>query len=290
MNLAVALRLGRVSNLPTVWSNVLTGAALAGAASADARLLILLVAASLFYVGGMFLNDAFDHAFDARLRPERPIPAGLVSAAQVHAFGFGMLAGGLALLAWAGYGYAPLAQWRPLAGGLALAAAIVYYNWHHKNNPLSPLIMGLCRMLVYVTAALAVAALVPARVGIAAVVLLCYLIGLTYAAKKEHLGRLENAWPLVFLAVPVIYGVYLATLQPMVAWPLILLAAWTAYAVWLLRRRKPGDVPRAVVSLIAGISVVDAMLLAGAGHILFAWLALGAFILTLALQRWITGT
>ena len=290
MNLAVAFRLGRVSNLPTVWSNVLTGAALAGAATADARLLILVVAASLFYVGGMFLNDAFDHVFDARARPERPIPAGLVSPAQVHAFGFGMLACGLALLAWAGYGFAPFAQWRPLAAGFALAAAIVYYNWHHKNNPLSPLIMGVCRMLVYVTAAMAVAAAVPGPVGIAAVVLLCYLIGLTYAAKKEHLGRLDNAWPLAFLAVPLVYGVYLATSQPTAVWPLALLALWAAYAVWLLRRRKPGDVPRAVISLIAGMSVLDAMLLTGAGHVMFAWLALAAFVLTLALQRWITGT
>jgi hypothetical protein len=62
------------------------------------------------------------------------------------------------------------------------------------------------------------------------------------------------------------------------------------YALWLLRRRKPGDVPRAVVSLIAGISLLDAMLLAGAGYVLFAWLAVVAFVITLALQRWISGT
>ena len=51
MNLSVALKLGRVSNLPTVWSNVLTGAALAGAVAADCRLLVLVVSLSLFYVG-----------------------------------------------------------------------------------------------------------------------------------------------------------------------------------------------------------------------------------------------
>jgi 4-hydroxybenzoate polyprenyltransferase len=264
--------------------------ALSGAATADCRLLILVVSLSLFYVGGMFLNDAFDHGFDAKARPERPIPSGQVSAAQVHAFGFGMMACGLALLAWVGYGYEPLTRWRPVAAGFALAAAIVFYNWHHKNNPLSPLVMGVCRMLVYLTAALAVVAVVPSQVMIAAVVLLCYLIGLTYAAKKEHLGGPENVWPLVFLAVPVIYGIYLATAQPMVVLPLVLLAAWALYALRLLRRRKPGDVPRAVVSLIAGISLLDAMLLAGAGQFLFAWLAVAAFVITLMLQRWISGT
>ena len=145
-------------------------------------------------------------------------------------------------------------------------------------------------MLVYLTAALAVSAIVPQPVIAAAVVLLCYLIGLTYAAKKEHLGRLENIWPLAFLAVPLIYGIYLAPSQPAAALPLLLLTAWAFYALWLLRRRRPGDVPRAVVSLIAGISLLDAMLLAGTGHILFAWLAIAAFAATLSLQRWITGT
>jgi len=290
MKLSVALKLGRVSNLPTIWSNVLTGMALAGTATADCRLLLLVVSLSLFYVGGMFLNDAFDHGFDAKARPERPIPSGQVSAAQVHAFGFGMMAVALALLAWAGYGYEPFTQFRPVLAGLALAAAIVFYNWHHKNNPLSPLVMGLCRMLVYVTAALAVSAIVPQAVVIAAVVLLCYLIGLTYAAKKEHLGRLENIWPLAFLAAPVIYGLYLALAQPAVVLPLVLLVVWASYALWLLRRRKPGDVPRAVISLIAGISLVDAILLSGAGQYLFACLAVTAFAITLALQRWITGT
>ncbi len=125
---------------------------------------------------------------------------------------------------------------------------------------------------------------------IAALVLLCYLIGLTYAAKKEHLGRLENMWPLAFLAVPVGYGMLLALTQPMVLLPLILLAAWALYALWLLRRRKPGDVPRAVVSLIAGIALLDAMLLVAAGAMAMAWLAMAAFLLTLVLQRWVTGT
>ena len=290
MRLGVALKLGRVSNLPTVWSNVLTGMALAGTATADGRLLLLVVSLSLFYVGGMFLNDAFDHDFDAKARPERPIPSGQASAAQVHAFGFGMMAVALALLAWVGYRYEPLTQWRSVAAGLGLAAAIVFYNWHHKNNPLSPLVMGVCRMLVYLTAALAVTAVVPWQVIVAAVVLLCYLIGLTYAAKKEHLGRLENIWPLAFLAVPVIYGIHLALAQPIALLPLVLLSAWGLYALRLLRRRKPGDVPRAVVGLIAGISLLDAMLLAGSGHVLFACLAAMAFVITLALQRWIAGT
>lgn len=290
MDLSVAFKLGRVSNLPTVWTNVLTGAALAGTASADARLAVLLTALSLFYVGGMFLNDAFDAAFDAKARPERPIPSGQVSAAQVYALGFGMLALGVALLAWVGYGWEPFTQWRPGLAGFALAAAIVFYNWHHKENPLSPLIMGLCRVLVYLAAAFAVVAEPPPAVYIAAAMLLCYLIGLTYAAKKEHLDRLDGFWPLAFLALPIIYGIALS-IEQHIAWlALAAFAAWIAFALRLLVRRRPGDVPRGVVSLIAGISLLDAVLLAGHGAAGLAALAVVAFVLTLALQRWVSGT
>jgi len=290
MQLATALSLGRISNLPTVWTNVLVGMALAGGVALDARLPLLLVALSLFYVAGMFLNDAFDRDFDARNRPERPIPSGQVSAAKVFIWAFGMLAFGTALLAWVGYGFAPFTQWRPVLAGVALGGAIVFYNARHKDNPLSPLVMGVCRMLVYVTAGFALSHMLPAHLYVAAAVLLCYLIGLTYAAKQEHLNRLGAAWPLAFLAVPVVYGATLVPAVPLVLLPLGLLLAWIVYALFLLRRRSKGDVPRAVITLIAGISLVDAMLLSGSGAPLFAALAFGAFLLTLALQRWVSGT
>ena len=290
MKLSIALKLGRVSNLPTVWTNVFTGMALAGGVAADPRLAILLLSLSLFYVGGMFLNDAFDSDFDAKARPERPIPSGQVSAGQVYGIGFGMLAAGIALLAWIGYGLDPFTQWRPVLTGAALAVAIVFYNWHHKDNPLSPLVMGACRFLVYLSAGFAVVAVLPAGVYVAAGVLLCYLIGLTFAAKKQHLGTLDNFWPLAFLLVPVIYGVYLSIAQPLAWLPLVIFAGWILYALKLLRRRAKGDVPRAVVSLIAGIALLDATILAGSGNWTLAVLALGAFVLTLTLQRWVSGT
>ena len=73
MTLTLALRLGRISNLPTVWTNVLTGAVLAAGVgeALSGKLPLLLIALSLFYVGGMFLNDAFDAEFDAKNRPEQ---------------------------------------------------------------------------------------------------------------------------------------------------------------------------------------------------------------------------
>lgn len=290
MRLPVALRLARISNLPTVWSNVLVGVALAGGAWNDPRLPLVLLSLSLFYTGGMLLNDAFDREFDARERPERPIPAGEASATEVFAYGSGMLGAGLALLL-PGQGGGTASPWGAAGSGLALAATILLYNVHHKANPLSPLLMGICRMLVYLTAALAVASsALPATLYISALVLLCYLVGLTYAAKQEHLDRLDNAWPLLLLAVPLLYGLDLARQQPLVLLPLLALLLCSTLSVRRLRRRARGDVPAAVAALIAGISLLDAMLLAGLGQVVPMMLALGAFALTLLAQRRVSGT
>jgi 4-hydroxybenzoate polyprenyltransferase len=290
MNWGAALRLGRVSNLPTVWTNTLAGIVLAGGSALDARTLPLLLALSLFYVAGMYLNDAYDAEIDARERPERPIPSGQVSAETVFAVGFGMMALGLALLAWIGYGVRGGTGIGPVLGGLGLGAAIVIYNRRHKDNPLSPVLMGICRVLVYATAGLAIAYELPPALLFGALLLLCYLIGLTYVAKQETLGEVRNLWPLVFLAAPVVYALTVAAQNATAAILCLGFVIWIGVALWFLRRRQPGDVPRAVISLIAGISLLDAVLLAAAGATQIAWLAVLAFLLTLALQRAVPGT
>lgn len=290
MNWVVALRLGRVSNLPTVWTNTLAGIVLTGGDIADRRAMPLMVAMSLFYVAGMYLNDAYDAGIDARERPGRPIPSGQVSAETVFALGFGMMVLGLALLAWTGYGVAAGTGFGPVMGGLGLGAAIVLYNRRHKDNPMSPVLMGICRVLVYVTAGLAVASELPTPLWIGALLLLCYLIGLTYVAKQETLGEVRNLWPLLFLGAPLVYALA-GALESLTAAALgAAFVVWVGVALWFLRRRRPGDVPRAVVSLIAGISLLDAVLIAGAGQLAVAWLAVLGFMLTLFLQRFVAGT
>jgi hypothetical protein len=290
MSWQVALRLGRVSNLPTVWTNTLAGIVLAGGSALEIWTLPLLVALSLFYVAGMYLNDAFDAAVDATERPERPIPAGLVSAETVFTIGFSMMALGLGVLLWVGFGIPGGGGIDPVFGGLGLCGAIVLYNRRHKDNPLSPVLMGICRVLVYVTAGLAVTSELPAALRTGALMLLCYLIGLTYVAKQETLGEVRNLWPLLFLAAPVAYGLSLSTGDPSSAVMLAIFTAWIVVALWFLWRRRPGDVPRAVISLIAGISLLDALLIAGAGDASIAWLAVAGFALTLACQRFVPGT
>jgi 4-hydroxybenzoate polyprenyltransferase len=290
MSWSVALRLGRISNLPTVWTNVLAGIVLSGAPVAAPSAALLLLSLSLFYVGGMFLNDAFDSEFDRRNRPDRPIPAGEVAAATVFVYGFGLLAVGFALLLALGYGMPAGTGWRaPLAGAI-LAAAIVLYDSWHKENPVGPLLMGLCRLLIYVIAGLALAGAVPERLLLAAIVLLCYLIGLTYVAKQESLQRVENLWPLLFLAAPFAYGIpYVLEGGAALVLYLCLLATVVAALVLLFRPGAP-DVPHAMMLLIAGVSLLDGLFMAGQGQMLLAGAAVAAFLLTLGFQRFIAGT
>jgi 4-hydroxybenzoate polyprenyltransferase len=178
--LRTALRLGRVSNLPTVWTNVMAGLALNGG-PLEARVIVpVALACSLFYVAGMYLNDAFDWRWDAQHRPERPIPAGEVSARTVYVAGFAMMAAGLVLLA-LGPGHPT-----PLFGGLGLGACILLYDLSHKNNPLSPVVMGLCRVAVYVIAGLAASDHLAKAVYVGGSLQLAYLIGLTLVARHEH--------------------------------------------------------------------------------------------------------
>lgn len=283
------LALGRVSNLPTVWSNVLAASALAlaseGGAWSGATLAGALVALSLMYVGGMYLNDACDAEIDARERPERPIPSGRIARATVFRIGFGLLASAVLVLM--------LMGWAAGVAALGLAAAVVAYNLHHKGFALSPVVMGVTRLLVYVAAGAAMSgALMTGSVWLAGAALLSWIIGLTYAAKQERIDAVRHVWPLVFLAAPIAYGLWRAT-EPALVGVLaftVALTVWALHALRLLARRAPGDAPRAVTSLIAGVALVDAVVAAGAGAPGVALVCVGLFVLTRMLQRHIAGT
>jgi 4-hydroxybenzoate polyprenyltransferase len=231
-----ALRLGRVSNLPTVWTNVAAGMALTGARTLPAGLLALLgLSVSLLYIGGMYLNDAFDARWDADHRPERPIPAGEVRARTVFAAGFAMLGAGVLLVAAGIRG-----GQHPLIPALALAALILLYDVSHKGNPLAPVIMALCRVAVYVLAARALtAAPLPGVFYLGAGALLLYLVFLSTLARKETLhprlpkmiGTLVAGISVLDAAVLLLTGHGLGCLVAMAAFLLTLLA----------QRRVPGS-------------------------------------------------
>jgi 4-hydroxybenzoate polyprenyltransferase len=283
------LRLGRVSNLPTVWSNVAAGALLAGGAAGPHVLLPPIVALSLFYVAGMFLNDAFDRHFDARARPDRPIPAGQIAASEVFASGFGMMAAALAILAVQAAVPGGNGSLAAVVSGAALAGAILVYDRWHKGNPAGPVVMGLCRVLVYTTAALSAVGRITPAVVAGCGALLSYVAGLTYAAKQEDIGKVSNMWPLLLMAVPFVYAapVLLSGLLGAVLY--VLFWGWIVYGISLLRRGGP-SIGKAVACFIAGISLLDAMLIALSGNEGAALVASLGMPLTLLFQRYVRGT
>lgn len=275
----VWLVLGRVSNLPTVWTNVLAATLLAGG-GIDWALAPVLLAATFCYEGGMFLNDACDAAIDARERPERPIPSGRASARTVAGAGSLLLALGWAAFWWRG----------PEAGlaGLGLVAAIVAYNLHHKGVAWSPVLMGACRALLYLAAGFAAVASPEPRLYWAACGLVGYVAGLSYAAKQENLAEFRGAWPLALLALP------LPALGFGLSWDalpfLLLSAAWTLWMLASLLCPARRDTRRAVTGLIAGIALLDAVFIAECGNAGAAMAAVLAFLLTLRWQRRVPGT
>jgi 4-hydroxybenzoate polyprenyltransferase len=290
MKLRTLLDLARISNLPTVWSNVLAGAVLGAGAARAFEVVVAGVAGSLLYSGGMFLNDAFDAEIDARERPERPIPSGRVRRSTVLALGFGML--GLALLL-----LAVFASFASATAGLAVAAGVLVYDRWHKGVAWSPVIMGFCRAGLYALGALAVAPALSRDVLLPATCLLLYVVGLTHVARFENASAVGRTWPTLFLFAPATL-VAVSTDWTRDPGGLIVLAAhvgWTVRALRNALRGGRGAIPRAVVALIAGISLVDASFIAlgstgELSEILPALAALAAFGLTLLFQRWVRGT
>lgn len=278
------LALARISNSPTVVSNVLAGAALGAMAAGtpvDAgTLLVLMTAMVAYYTAGMYLNDYLDYQIDSRERPERPLPSGLVSRSAALAVTLALFALGTLLL-W------PLGL-LPFLGGVLLIGLIVLYDAWHKTNPLSPLIMALNRSMVYVIAFVAVQPTMTASLLLWAALLGLYIVGLTYIAKTELRATFSTLWPAALLFLPAVVAVGSGLAHG--GWALALaFVGWAAFSLTYVygKTRQPG---RAVAQLIAGVSLLDALVLAVAGAYSLVPFALLAFALTLFLQRYIKGT
>jgi len=281
--LRTLLILGRVSNLPTVWSNVLAGWWLGGGGPwrqcAGAGLGL-----SLLYVGGMFLNDAFDAAFDRQNRRTRPIPSGAMTEREVWRWGFGLLALGAGGLVFAGETTAILT--------LLLTGCILLYNAVHKLAGTAPVLMGGCRWLVYLIAASVAAGGVTGWAVWSGLALAGYVMGLSWLARKETQRGPAPAWPAVFLGAPLL----LAALVDDGPWQFsggVMALVWLVWVIWALRNafwRQPPMVGYAVARLLAGIALVDLLAVADLTRPWLSPFFLACFVLALLLQRYIPAT
>jgi len=281
--LRTLLILGRVSNLPTVWSNCLAGWWLSGGGHWG-KLPLLLSGVSALYIGGMYLNDAFDAEFDRQRRSTRPIPSGLISELAVWRFGWGWLILGTVLLACLGR----LAGWL----ALVLVASILVYNITHKFITASPWLMGLCRFWVYVIAGTTGLFGLDGWPIWSGVALALYIVGLSYVARRESFRGPVPHWPLIFLVAPLFLAMVMdkGEYRESAIWLSLVLGLWVARCVRTVFEAGTINVGRVVSGLLAGIVFVDWLAVAPdcPRALSFAFLCL--FGATQALQRYIPAT
>ncbi len=282
--LRTLLILGRASNLPTVWSNCLAGWWL-GSKDWDLetkRLPLLLAGATLLYLGGMFLNDAFDTNFDAQFRRERPIPSGAISERAVWLTGFALLAAGLVCLAFLGITAAIL--------GVLLAGCIVLYDAIHKMITISPVLMAACRFFLYLVAASTGSAGVTGAAVWCSLAMGMYIVGLSYVAGKESTRTVVRYWPCVFLGAPIVLAFFMNT-GDYLKDAMLLSVVLGLWMVQQLRRTFGAErnIGRTVSGLLAGIPLVDLLAVPDVSHP-FAAVFFGLMLLALLFQRFIPAT
>ncbi|MEN3942541.1 UbiA family prenyltransferase [Prosthecobacter sp. SYSU 5D2] len=304
------LELARISNLPTVWTNVTAAWLLAGGSwngdlAPRLQLAWLLLAGSLLYTGGMILNDAADVRHDREHKKDRPIPSGKISPLAAWVVGLGMMAGG----AWIGVFEAGASV--PIVA--ALLAAILFYDLYHKPWPGAVWVMGACRVLLF---SMAASSLPTAGSGVPwwlddlalpfALTLGAYIVGLTMVARMEAKGAVVTPLRAFFakalLYAPAVVGLVfwlsranwrliplLGDLTPLAPLPFLLVfIAMVLYATRLMRQGGPA-IGRAVGILLAGIAIVDALAVIQVSLPLACGFVLMAPLLRLW-QRWIAAT
>ena len=249
--LRTLLVLGRVSDLPTVWSNCLAGWWLGGGGHGG-KLPLLLFGVSALFTGGAFLNDAFDADFDRQRRASRPIPSGAISAAAVWRWSF----------AWLGLGTLALAVLGRTTGVLTLIllACVIIYNATHKVLIASPWLLGLCRFWVYVIAgSTGVCWGVNGGPIWCGVALAFYVAGVSCVARQGSFRGPVPSWTLLLLAAPVLLAMLMNTGRAQTDAMLLslVLGLWIARCARTIFQPGEVNVGRIVSGLLAGIVLVD---------------------------------
>ena len=318
------LTLGRVSNLPTIWTNVLAAAVLAQT-SRDLSLpgplffstsgqgieltdistfpalspflwFATLFALSVMYIGGMFLNDAFDARWDMENHNLRPIVTGDIKASRVWFYGSMLMLVGVIIIGLLYPLYNPAAvsgawyqQYYGLFAALSLSLTIILYNAYHKKFAHSAFIMGSCRFWVYLIGAMLLVKITH-HVILAALSLLLYIAGLTYLARHEHLNRLVRLWPLSLLFVPVFFCLYFGENSLYFSLCLAGFVGWVGSRVWLILWADIPDIKAGIGGLLAAIPLLDALILASINAVIPSLVCLLVFLTIPKLHQWISGS
>ncbi len=295
----------RIGNVPSVVSNVWLGAAMGLMWSGEWAENIpwwaicqLAFAGISLYLSGNFLNDWMDRDWDAKHRPERALPNKLFPPILYLSLALCLSVAGSLVAFSVSLGSGWIA--------IGIISLILLYTIFHKRSPWAVIPMGLCRGMLPVMGFLAFFPYVDG-VWPAGCALFCYVMGLSLSARYEAMSeppkRVAMMARCLLLATALFAawgnrGMYLAWLPSvMAAFPYLM---WTSFS--LRFRRQP--VSKLVSSLLAGIPLVDWMLLLPLGvtlarqeipgALVLAGLCITvpplAFLLALVLQRFAPAT
>ena len=171
------LRILRIGTIFSPAADVVAGLCLQGLpwSAAAAR---AVVASVLVYAAGMVLNDHADRHRDAKLRPERPIPAGEIGPSFAFTLGLTLLAAGVAVSpAWI--------YWS------VMAVLVLAYDYALKHvGAVGAVTMGVLRALNLCSAAIGVGGLVPSQPLLIAVgAYALYVLAVTVLGMLEEDSR-----------------------------------------------------------------------------------------------------
>jgi 4-hydroxybenzoate polyprenyltransferase len=265
------LTLLRPPNVFTAFADSLAGlimlVGLGVAVPADAWAIV--PASGCLYLAGIVLNDVFDREIDARERPTRPIPSGLVPLRTAVLLGAVLMCAGLVIAVVVGRAPGIIA--------LILAGCILLYDAGAKSTKLGPLVMGACRglnMALGLSTGLGITARWPAVAIAGPLVLALYVAGLTHLARDEVGGNTARRARtglafLAFVAIGALIGIVATPglrVSPW-AWLWVLLVLVLGYRNWapVWHRHDSASTGRAVGGGIMLIPVLDATVAAVAG-------------------------
>ena len=291
----------RISNAPTVVSQVLSGAAVgcyalpAGTTLPLGALVLVLVGVPLSYLAGMILNDVFDAQIDATERPDRPIPSGRISLFIARFVGVSMLLIGISMLA--------VASPATLPWAIVLGVCILAYDVLHTLSAASFVLMASCRGLVPVIAAFAMTgnadwSILTWTAGAA----FAFIAAVSIAARNEMTGFGLIAWVAAW-SLPV------AACAPLGMWGAVAIdpggallgsvavgsSLLAAYLVVVgirtaSKHESPRAVPLAVAMWIGAMPAIDAATCFLLGSPTLGTLCLGMLMLSRALQPRFAGS
>ncbi|MBI4844428.1 MAG: UbiA family prenyltransferase [Nitrospirae bacterium] len=200
------LELCRISNLPTVWTNVLAAIVLSGSAFSWSDYIIIALSMSFFYSGGMCLNDIMDAETDRLSKPFRPIPSGRITSGNAYALTIALFAAAIALLL-----FVPFIT--SIYPALLLLLLIIIYDKFHKAHPISVIVMAACRFMIFVISAIAVAGTAGHLAVAGGLIQIVYVLAISLTARHENKRAAQTSYsviPLMIACISMIDGVAMA--------------------------------------------------------------------------------